>query len=543
METVLPHPIREDIPFVAPPVLATLPEYVDMYARQTPQRAALSFNGTEMGYAELLQRADRLGRALTQAGLQPGERVAVLSTPRPEFLVALLAIMKVGLVYVGLNPRYTARELIYVLEDARPAAVLSLASFEGRDHARELASLLPAAPWVRQAWRLDDGPGVDTLQAMASLLAGADELPDAAWQARCAAVDPADPAVIVYTSGSTGQPKGAVLPHRSLVSSPRNALIAVGLSEPSAVCDLPTNHVACLGDLCASILIGGGLIVFQQRFDAAHLLEAIETHRLTNLMHTPTVLQLLLQHPDIDRRDLSSLRIVAWGGATMPLEAIREWRRRVGRLMVVYGMTETVCNVTWADERCSDEQLAKTIGFPGEGIEMRLVNDAGEPAPDGQPGEIQVRYTGLMLGYHGRSDATAAAFTADGFLRTGDVATRQSDGSLQLVGRRSEMFKSGGYNVYPREIEMVLEQHPALALAAVVSVSDPVFHEVGHAWLMLEPGQTAPREDQLKAFCREHLANYKIPKRFHVCADLPLLPVGKVDKVELRRRSTTKANP
>ncbi|NBT92489.1 MAG: hypothetical protein EBT37_07740 [Betaproteobacteria bacterium] len=196
-------------------------------------------------------------------------------------------------------------------------------------------------------------------------------------------------------------------------------------------------------------------------------------------------------------------------------------------MLAVYGMTETVCNVTWADDSFSDEALATTIGKPDPNVELKLIDDNCVESSDGQEGEIAVRHGAMMLGYFNRPEATATAMTPDGFLRTGDIAQRLSDGSYRLVGRRSEMYKSGGYNIYPREIEQCLEEHPGVALAAVVGVPDPVYQEVGVAWLMR----------QIRDWCRERLANYKIPKRFEWLDELPMLPVGKVDKLRLKRNS------
>ena len=531
---VTPSPRRDAIDI---PVLPRLTDFVVRHARLQPAAEAVRFADECVGYAELAARMDALARAFVAAGVQPGDRIAVLCTPRPEFLVAYLAALRIGAVYVGLNPKYSLRELAYVLADCEPRMVLSLAAFEGRDHAADIAALQARRHLSWPAWRLDAGPAAGTLGSADELLALGRTVDDPTFDARVAAVGGADPAAIVYTSGSTGSPKGAVLPHRGLVYGPRLAALAMAVASPRVACDLPTNHVACLGDVCGSVLQAGGLLVFLERFDPARLLEAIEAHRLTNLMHLPTVLQMLLLHPDLPRRDLSSLRIVSWGGAAMAIDAIAEWRRRVGRLMVIYGMTETICNVTWADERCSDEQLATSVGWPDPALSVRLADDDGRPVPDGQPGEIQVRHEAIFLRYHGRAEATAAAFTADGHLRTGDLAVRLPDGRFSLVGRKSDMFKSGGYNVYPREVELVLEDHPAIAVAAVVAMPDPVFQEVGHAWLLRRPDQPAPDVAALRAWCRQRLANYKVPKRFVVGDELPLLPVGKVDKQELRRRS------
>jgi acyl-CoA synthetase (AMP-forming)/AMP-acid ligase II len=394
-------------------------------------------------------------------------------------------------------------------------------------------------PCIEQAFRLDDGPGVDGLEPAAAMLAlamapkGADD-----YAARRHAVQGADAAAIVYTSGSSGAPKGAVLPHRSLVYGPRVEAEQNAILQPRVLCNFPINHVACIGDTCASTLIAGGMLAFDERFDPGHYLALVERLRLTQLAHVPTVLQMLLAHPDFAKRDLSSVQLVAWGGAALPISAVRTFRARGLRMISLYGLTETVCNVTWADERSSDEVLATTIGRPDPNVALKLLDEQCIEVTDGEPGEIVVRHDALMLGYFNRPEATAASLTPDGYLRTGDLAVRLPDGNYRIVGRRSEMYKSGGCKVYPREVEICLEEHPAVASAAVVGVPDPVYQEIGVAWLSARPGAQAVDADTMRAWCRERLANYKIPKRFEWREHLPLLPVGKVDKQALKRQAT-----
>lgn len=520
------------------PDLASPGDYVAWYAARTPDAQAAWHEGRHLTYAELEHRVERLGRALAALGLRKGERVAVLSTSSLHFFAAWLAALRAGLVYVGLNPRYTYRELAYVVRDAQPAAVLSIAAFEGRDHAADVARLRAEFPCIRHAFRVDPGPAEGALASLESLLAHATAIDEAAWQARRSSVGRRDPAVIVYTSGSTGAPKGAVIPHESLVYGPRVAAQVAGLVQPRTACALPTNHIGCLADLCTSALAAGGMIAFLDRFDAGQMLECVETLRLTSLQHTPTVLQLLAQRPEFRTRDLSSVKFVGWGGAALSIDTLRAYRRLGVRMLLGYGQTECISNICYADHTFSDEDLTTTVGRPDPNQQVKLVDEQLNEVPDGEPGEILARHHAQMLGYHDRPEATAAVFTPDGFLRTGDVAVRRPDGVLRIVGRRSDMFKSGGYNVYPREIELCLEDHPAIALAAVIGVPDAVYSEVGCACLLARSGQPRPGEDELRAWCRERLANYKVPKSFFVRDELPLLPIGKVDKQALKREVT-----
>lgn len=505
------------------------------FANATPDAVATWFAGSTATYAELDATADRWARALVAQGVQPGDRVAVLSTPRPEFLVALLGVQRAGAIYVGLSPAYTPREQLYVLADSEPVTLFSVAASPGRDHAEELISLTAELPSLRACWRLDEGEQLGVLRPWRGLVdavgGGAEvTLPDPA---------PDDAAALVYTSGSTGAPKGALLSHRSLAygaltdADAMNAAIPASLT-PSVACNLPINHIGCVVDVCGCMLVCGGMIAFVERFDPAEMLALIESLRLTNLQHVPTVLQLLAAHPDFARRDLSSLRVVAWGGAALPIEVVRTYRALGVHLQTVYGQTETIANVTWSRPGDSDEMLATTVGQPNPDAVVRIVDDDGNDVAEGVEGEVLYRHPAQFLGYFRNPQATARTLTSDGSIRTGDVAVRRADGNLCLVGRRSDMFKSGGLNVYPREVELVLEQHPQVALAAVVGVPDEHYGEVGVAFVVVG----APIDvDELRHWCRSRLAGYKIPKRFVGRDSLPLLPVGKVDKQQLRQEA------
>lgn len=283
-----------------------------------------------------------------------------------------------------------------------------------------------------------------------------------------------------------------------------------------------------------------------ERPDPAAMLDVIERERVTMLGGVPTLYQFLTAVPRFATADLSSLQMIAWGGAPMPLDLVKTYRQRANaKLMALYGMTEVTGSITFTDLDADDETLAHTIGKPDPNLNVRLMADEGNTCNVGEPGEIQLSHASVMLGYYNRPEATRRAFTGDGYFRTGDIAVQRADGNLELVGRRQDMFKSGGYNVYPREIELCLESHPEVALAAVIAVPDPTYYEVGHAFVL---PQVNTRVDaaELSAWCRERLAGYKVPKHIVVTADLPLLPVGKIDKQALKqalKRNNDLENP
>lgn len=304
--------------------------------------------------------------------------------------------------------------------------------------------------------------------------------------------------------------------------------------QPRVLCNLPTNHVGCIVDVQGSTIVSGGMVAYDEKFDPSEMLRLIEELKLTNLQHVPTVLQLIALHPDFDTRDLSSLQIVAWGGAALPKEFVEIYAQRKVRLFTIYGMTETCGNATFSSADDSIELLASTVGRPNPDADVIVADDDGREVPLGEEGEVWYRHEGKLLYYLNNESATQQTLTPDGFLKTGDIAVRLPSGHLKLVGRRSEMFKSGGLNVYPREIEIVLESHPAVAIAAVVSIPDETYSEVGAAFVVCE--KTGVTDDELRTWCKERLAGYKVPKSFHIRDEVPLLPIGKVDKQALKKQ-------
>jgi fatty-acyl-CoA synthase len=350
-----------------------------------------------------------------------------------------------------------------------------------------------------------------------------------------ALVDPGDAAMLVYTSGTTGRPKGAMLPHRGLVKC-SEVQAKIWTADPLRILNnFPINHVGCVGDICCYVLVSGGTIVFMEQFEPAEIPGTIQRERITVYGQIPAMFSMTLEAAD--RRAgwragsvLKSVQIIIWSGAAASRELILKLREITPRMSSSYGLTESVGSVTYVRDTDDLEILADTIGWPHPAYEFRLASPEGEPVPVGEPGEIQVRGDFIMLGYLNRPEATREAIDDEGWLHTGDLAVERPDGAIKLIGRLKEMFKSGGYNVYPREIEIALEAHPAVRLAAVISVPDPLYVEVGHAFVVAD-GVT---DDQLREHCRTRLANYKVPKRFTIAAELPLLPIGKVDKRALK---------
>lgn len=497
-------------------------DYVAQHAAADPARPAVIGSGARLTYAELTGAVSRHARALWANGVRPGDRVGFMSSPRPEFVVSYLATTAIGAIWLGLNPRYSSRELTHVLADANPVMVFSTLPPGERGALQDASSELGRSSVVT----------IETLEQMDHFGQAFRESDHGALAQAQSAVQTQDPAIIVYTSGSTGTPKGAQLRHSGLVRLGQVEGDVWGVPQPVVMCNLPINHIGCVGDLVGVPLVGGGTLVLRETFDAAEVLRDIEDLRISALFQIPTQLQRISAHDDFATRDISSLRVVGWGGSPLPRESLARYRSRNVRLVSTYGLTEATCSVTYSDPDASDEVLLNTVGRPDPKMNVRLLGEDGSWITHGQ-GEVCVRHPSVMAGYLNRPEETAQAFTADGWLRTGDIGFIREDGNLVLVGRTKDMYKSGGYNIYPREIEQVLEDHDEVQLAAVVARPDPDFHEVGLAFVQPTAGSTLD-EATLRTWCRERLANFKVPKQFVVLDELPLLPVGKVDKAALR---------
>jgi acyl-CoA synthetase (AMP-forming)/AMP-acid ligase II len=508
-----------------------LSDCVAHFARQTPHAEAAVFANMRWSYAELDRRVDALAKALL-AGVVKGDRVATMQTPRPEFLTAFLAAASIGAIWVGLNPKYRLAELGHVITDAEPKILLSRTRIGERRYDADLRALQDACPALERIVVFDHDPLITGATALRDfVLVGAAVAPGDLKAARMKC-DGRDPCLIVYTSGTTGRPKGAVLGAEGIIafSKTQNALWPV--CPYRTLNYFPINHVGCVVDVTAPCLVAGGCLIFQEQFDPERSMEAVVSERVTLLGSVPSVFQMQLALPDFDRYDLSGLQLIVFEGAPMPADLIEQLLRLGKNVATNYGMTETTSAITALEPTRDAELLTHTVGSAFPGVDIRLTTADGRMSAAGEVGEVWARSHYNFLEYWRDPAATVQAFSPDGYFRTGDLAVRRPDGRYRLAGRVKEMFKSGGYNVYPREVETVIETHPAVTLAAVVCAPDPLWQEVGIAFVQADAPVAAA---DLRQWCVSRLANYKVPKRFVLLRVLPLLPIGKIDKVELRR--------
>lgn len=498
---------------------ALLVDAIRRWARETPDAEALVHGTRRLTYAELEAEIDRLALAMLAAGVMPGDRVACLAPPEPLFVTSLVAANAIGAIWIGLNPRYKLDELRFVLGDSEPRLLIARGTIDGRDYGEELATLAAECPGTRVV----DDCGLPGFLAEGKVL-GADDIAARRPDGRMASM-------IVYTSGSTGRPKGALLSQAAIhaFAQAQNKLWPIA---PLCVLNyFPINHIGSVVDISLPALVAGGTVVLMEKFDAAGSLELMQRERVTLWASVPSVFQMQLDLPDFARFDLSAVQLIVWEGAPMAEPLIRRLHAIHPRLATNYGMTEATSAIL-AMPPCDDPALlARSVGYPFAHAEVRLVDPAGNV---GDEGEIQLRSPLVTLGYWNRPDATAEAIDPDGWLHTGDIGRRLPDGSYAIAGRIKEMYKSGGYNVYPLEVEAAIEAHPGVHGCAVVGIPDPLWDEVGVAFVIADSDVS---ESDILAHCRERLANYKLPKRIVLRRELPLLPIGKVDKVALRREA------
>ena len=529
-----------------PPRFDRLVDYLTYNASTRPDAEALVDGNERLTWSEALARCDRYAAALLAAGVCPGERVAVWSVPRIDALLLYFACMRMGAVFVALDPRHSTKEAAFILGDAEPTILFHIRAFEGRDYEADLRSMNLSIP----TFALDAKSGSATGSEFERFVeAGVEAASVAALElgfgsrAGAGAAKPADPVALVYTSGSTGRPKGALITQYGLAHNYWWILSERYCNPLRMLAHSPMNHIALLGDTVALAIVAGGTLIVFERFDPMAAFTAIERESLTYVKGSPTHYLLMIEaageRPDVD---LSSLQYVYCGGAAISaslLDVIEGWCPQVG---TDYGMTEMIGSATFVRAGDTREQKLRTIGRPIGPYRARVADAAGEERPDGEVGEFQTHGPWQTPGYFRRDEATVELFTPDGWLRSGDLCRRRPDGFLELAGRAKEMFKSGGYNVYPREVELALEDNPEVSMAVVVEIPDPKWSEVGVAFVALTAGSEATPEE-LRRECRARLANYKVPKQVVILDEVPRLSVGKVDRNGLRARARERFAP
>ena len=477
-----------------------------------PDGPALKLDDMVVTYSQLEDGSRRVAGMLAERGIGPGDRVGIMLPNVPHFAVVYYGILRAGCVVVPMNVLLKGRETAFYLADPEAKAVFAWKDFA--DAAQTGANEAGAECIVVDP--------VGFLQLLAETEPAGAELADRAGD---------DTAVILYTSGTTGTPKGAELTHDNLRKNVEAAVGLFGLgSEAVTLGALPLFH--SFGQTCGlnATVSAGGCLTLIPRFEPGKALEIIQRDRVSVFEGVPTMFSAMLHHPGAGDYDVSSLQVCASGGSAMPVEVMRGFEEMFGcKVLEGYGLSETspVASFNHPDR----ERKPGSIGTPIDGVEMKLVDDDGEEVPQGEVGEIVIRGHNVMKGYYGHPEATAEAMK-DGWFHSGDMATVDEDGFYFIVDRKKDLVIRGGYNVYPREIEEVLYEHPAVREAAVVAMPHPDLGEEVGAAVALKDGEEATAEE-LQEFVKGQVAAYKYPRRVWLVDDLPKGPTGKILKREI----------
>jgi long-chain acyl-CoA synthetase len=491
--------------------MTNLSSLLEEAAAGHPDHPALRMDDLVLTYAQLREAAGRMSALLASLGVEPGDRVGLMLPNIPSFPIAFYGALAAGAVVVPMNPLLKEREVAYYLGDSGARALVTFDMFAG-EAAKGAADT--GAEMISSAT-------VD----LADKLSGLAVAPEPSGRGGT------DDAVILYTSGTTGRPKGAELTHAGLVANAEVSAQLFGVVQDDVIMGcLPLFHVFGLTCGLNVSVTSAATLTLLPRFDPAKALDIMQRDLVTLFEGVPTMYAAMLHLPDADPSKTATLRLCASGGAAMPVEILRGFEDKFGCMILEgYGLSETspVASFNHPDK----VRKPGSIGTPIEGVEMRLIDDEFHTVPDGEIGEIAIRGHNVMKGYWNKPEATAEAIR-DGWFRTGDMARLDSDGYYYIVDRKKDLIIRGGYNVYPREIEEVLHEHPAVAEVAVIGIPHPSLGEEVGAAVALKPGATATPEE-LRAFARDRVAAYKYPRQVWLVDALPKGPTGKILRREV----------
>ena len=528
----------------------TIPQLLQAAGERFGDRVAIEDDGVTLTFAALAGAGLRAAQAFCAAGIGPGERVAIWAPNIYEWILAAVGLQSVGGVLVPVNTRLKGDEAGYILKASRARILCTVGEFLGNDYVDLLRGALGGAAGGRPIAGLPDlerivllRPATDELGegtvTWSDFLARGKAVPASEARRRAAVVSSDDLSDILFTSGTTGKPKGVMTTHGQNLRVFRVWSDVVGLREGDRYLIVnPFFHGFGYKAGWLAAIMCGATILPQAVFDVPAVLARIGRDRVSVLPGPPTLYQMILTHPERDRYDLSSLRLAVTGAAVIPVELIQRMRRELTFETIItgYGLTESTGVVTMCRYDDDPETIATTSGRAIPDIEVRCVDSTGNEAPRGEPGEVVVRGYNVMRGYLDDAAATAAAIDAEGWLHTGDVGVMDARGYLRITDRIKDMFITGGFNCYPAEIENLMLANQALAQVAVIGVPDERLGEVGMAYVVPRPGATVEAE-ALIGWCRAHMANYKVPRHVEVLESLPMNASGKVTKFVLRERA------
>ena len=529
-------PITCDDPPPSPDLPATIPQAIDRAARLYGDREALVDGDVRLTFAELAAAGDRVAAALLARGIEPGDRVAIWAPNCGEWVQAAMGVHRCGAAVVPLNTRFKGAEAAYILERSGARLLLTVTDFLDTDYVALLRA--ETAPATLEEIVVIRGAAPAGTTHWVDFLARGEGVDAADVAARGAAVAPDDLSDMLFTSGTTGKPKGAMLTHGASVRAYDAWASVVGLREGDRYLIInPFFHAFGLKAGILASIIKGATIIPHAVFDVPSVMKRVTEEKVSMLPGPPAIYQTILDHPDLAQFDMSSLRLAVTGAAVVPVEMIKRMRAELAFETIVtgYGLTEMTGIATMCRHDDDPETISTTCGRPIPGLELRIVDEKGNDLGPGEQGEVILRGFNTMLGYFGDPAATAETIDPDGWLHTGDIGVVDEHDNLRITDRTKDMFITGGFNAYPAEIENVLMGHPAVSQVAVIGIPDHRLGEVGCAFVVARPGM-AVDEAEIKAWCRERMANYKVPSRIEEVDALPMNASNKVQKFLLRER-------
>ena len=539
-------------------IRTTIGDLLDSQTEQYADREALVHveTGARYTYLEFKDECDRVARGLMALGIEKGQHVGIWVTNYTEWVVAQFATAKIGAVLVTVNPSYRTHELEYVLKQSEANALILIGKFRTSDYVAMASEVIPELkdstpgelkcsnlPFLRNVVYIPSPsePGASTPDGMWSwedVRRKSAEVSETDLAQRQASCDPDDTINIQYTSGTTGNPKGAMLTHYNLVANGYYSGEGMKFTEEDRLC-IPVPFYHCFGCVLSNLACvshGSTMVIPSEYFEPLKALEAIQQEKCTALHGVPTMFIAQLGQERFSEFDLSSLRTGMMAGSPCPIEVMRQVVDQMGvsEITIAYGQTEASPVITLTRTEDTLERRVSTVGTVLPNVEVKLVDpETGADTPAGEQGELLSRSFMVMKGYYNLPDATASAIDKDGWLHTGDLATVDKDGYYRITGRLKDMIIRGGENVYPREVEEFLYTHPKVADVQVIGVPDERFVEEVMAWVMLKPGETAD-EEEIREYCKGKIAHYKIPRYVKMATEFPMTVTGKIQKFKMR---------
>jgi len=501
-----------------------------------PDRRFIVFEGNTWSFAQFNERANRLANAFRDSGLKKGDRIGMLHVNCPPYVEAYFAAAKIGAIFVPLNFRAKSDELAYMIGNAKPNTLLV-----GARYFDMIKEMRPELPSVKVCICVDARQQGDPFYEDLIDSSSSDEV--------SADIDDEDVTILMYTAGTTGRPKGVPLRHSDFVSYMlENVEPADPEIEERNLLTVPLYHVAGMQAMLGAVY-GGRTLILMRQFEAKEWLQTVQKEQATRAMLVPTMLKWVIEDPDFHEYDLSSLSVITYGAAPMPLHVIRKAIAEMPgvRFINAFGQTETASTITVlgpedhviegteAEKEKKLKRLTSSIGRPLADVEVKIVDEEGTVLPAGEVGEIYAKGPRIMKGYWGDEDKSAQVITADGWLRTSDKGWMDEDGYIYLAGRSDDMIIRGGENISPEEVENALHSHPKIDEVAVIGIPDPDWGQEPRAIVVLKKNENAG-EDEIMAYCRSRLAGFKRPRSIVFIDSLPRNPMGKILKKELREK-------